>query len=363
MELYVFDRNLDFRGVLDNFVSLRWIRRYNQAGEFELHCSLNPETLKLLQRENIIWKKDDTEAGYIEYRQLSQDVEGKEILAVKGKFLSGYLNRRIIWSTENLNMTTENAMRTLVNNHAIITANPDRAIPNLTLGDLKGFTQLVSYQTSYKNLLEEIERLSQLSELGFKVDFDTTNKILVFSVYEGLNRSVNQNVNTRCIFAKEFENVLEQTFTDSLNNYKNIALVAGAGEGEDRKIITVGSNNGLDRFEGYIDARDLRNMLDDEVLSEEEYDKLLIERGNTKLAELKDIKTFESKINLNGNLEYKKDFELGDIVTIVNRKWGVTLDSRITEVEEVYEQEGLNINITFGNRVPTLLDKIKQQIK
>src|SRR5665648_504005 len=64
MELYIFDASLNFVGLLDNFISLQWTRRYAKYGEFELHCSLNPENLALLVRGNIVWKKDDPEAGY-----------------------------------------------------------------------------------------------------------------------------------------------------------------------------------------------------------------------------------------------------------------------------------------------------------
>ena len=41
----------------------------------------------------MIWKNDDLEGGYIEYRNISQDEDGKEILVVRGKFLTGYMNK------------------------------------------------------------------------------------------------------------------------------------------------------------------------------------------------------------------------------------------------------------------------------
>ena len=94
-----------------------------------------------------------------------------------------------------------------------------------------------------------------------------------------------------------------------------------------------------------------------------EYQNKLTERGNEKLAENKDIQTFNSKINLNSNLIYKEDFDLGDIVTCTSKKWGVTIDSRITEVEEVYESTGKQVNIVFGDNMPTLIDKLKEVIK
>ncbi|MDQ7095939.1 siphovirus ReqiPepy6 Gp37-like family protein [Desulfosporosinus sp. PR] len=363
MELYIFNRNLEFIGLLDAFTSLQWTRRYAKAGDFELHCALTRDALSLLTRENILWKKGDPEAGYIEYRNLDQDADGNETLVIKGKFLSAYLNRRIIWGQEVLQDTAENAMRTLVTKNAITPTDSSRIIPNLILGGVQGYPQAVNYQTSYSNLEDEIENLCSLSELGYRVRFDIANKKLVFNVYQGFDRSVNQSVNPRCIFAKEFENILKQSYTDSLNNYRNTVLVGGMGEDVNRKLVSIGTASDLDRFEMFDDAKDLTNVVNNVTLSDADYTNTLIDRGNSKLADTQEVQTFDSTINLDSNLTYKTDFDLGDIVTCVSKKWGITIDARITEVQEVYEEAGLSISVTFGNNVPTLLDKIKQKMR
>lgn len=363
MELYVFNEDLNLIGMIDSFTSIRWLRRYYKSGEFELHCALTYETVALLARGNIIYKNDDNEAGFINHRSMKQDLDGKEILVVKGKFLTGYLNRRIIWGTEILNVTSEVAMRTLVNKNSIAPTDLNRIIPNLMLGTLKNYTGNVDYQVSYANLGEEIENLSNLSDLGYRINFDTTLKKLDFEVFKGLDRSGNQSVNPRCIFSKEFENILEQEYVDSLNNFRNLCLIGGVGEGTARKLVTVGASIGINRFEVFADQKSLSNVVDGVTMSDVAYTNLLLGKGNETLAETKAIQTFDSKINLNSNLKYKVDFDLGDIVTIMSKKWNVTLDTRITEIEEVYEEKGQEINITFGNSISTLIDKIKQLIR
>lgn len=359
MELYIFDRELNFKGIFEGHFSLRWVRRYSRCGEFELHCSLTPETLNILKRGNVIWKKDDLEAGYIEYRNLKQDSKGKEVLVVRGKFLTGYLNRRIIWGIENLNSTSELAIRELINNNAINPIDVNRKLDLLALGELKNYTQQLNYQVSYKNLLEEIENIANTSELGIRTLIDIQNKQMIFNLYEGLDRTAGQSQNAPAIFSKEFENILEQEYIDSLNNYRNISLVAGEGEGPVRELVTVGQGTGLDRFEMFVDARDLKQ----EDMTIEEYQSKLENRGQSKLAETKEIQTFDSKINLNSNLVYKEDFDLGDLVTCTSKKWGITIDTRITEVEEIYEKTGKKVNVTFGNNIPTLIDVIKREVR
>jgi len=359
MELYIFDRDLNFQGILESYFSLRWVRGYSKSGKFELHCSLTPETLSLLKRGNVIWKKGHQEAGYIEYRNLKQNTEGKEVLVIKGRFLTGYLDRRIIWGRENFNISSELAIRELIDKNCINPTNVDRKIDLLVLGEFKNYVQSINKQVSYKNLLEETESIANISDLGIRTLIDIQNKQMLFDIYEGLDRTAGQSINAPAIFSKEFENVLEQEYIESLKNYRNVGLVAGEGEGVIRELVTVGQGTGLDRFEMFVDARDLQK----EEMATEEYQAKLEDRGRSRLAETKEIQTFDSKINLNSNLVYKEDFNLGDIVTCTSKKWGITIDTRITEIEEVYEETGKRINVIFGNNIPTLVEKIKQVVR
>ncbi|MBN3394780.1 Gp37-like protein, partial [Clostridium botulinum] len=196
---------------------------------------------------------------------------------------------------------------------------------------------------------------------------------------------INNGTIAPCIFSRDFENILEQEYMDSLNNYRNTTLIAGAGEGSARKITSIEEGVGLDRYELYVDARDItdkeekkKTVLDydeegnvtgeheetEEVeIPWERYKPLLLQRGKEKLSECEEIQTFDSKINTNGNNVYEKDFDLGDIVMIVDKKWGIRIDTRITEIEEIYEEKGLEVNVTFGNNIPTIIDKIKQKVR
>lgn len=363
MEVYIFDKQLNLEGMLGSYTSLIWRRRYSKHGDFELHCALTPENLSLLKIGNLIWKNDDAEAGYIQYRNLALNDCGDEILVVQGKFSTGYLNRRIIWGTENLNTTSELAMRKLIEKNCINPLDTDRKIDLIALSEVKGYIQSINTQTSYANLLDKIEDIANTAELGIRTLLDLQNRRLIFDVYEGSDRTVGQSINAPAIFSKEFENVLSQEYTESDNNYRNVVLVAGEGEGVERERVTLGEGIGLNRYELYVDARDLqRKKEDDTFIPIAQYRDMLNNRGISKLAESKKIETFDSKINLNSNLVYKEDFDLGDMVTCVSKAWGVTIDTRIMEVEEIYEETGKQVNITFGDSMPTLIDKLKEVI-
>lgn len=363
MELHIFNRDLELIDIMEGYPSLRWVRRYFKPGEFELHAPLTAENLKLLARGNLVKLRTSKEAGYIQYRSLTQDSSGKEMIAVSGQFVSDYISKRIMWGIFNKNQVIEAHIRELIQLNVISPNDPSRVIPNLVLGQNGGLGPKVRYQTSYSNLLEQVEKLCLASGLGFMAELDQVEKEIVFKVYEGINRSINQTDLSPVIFSTDLDNILEQEYTEIVKDFKNTALIAGEGEGEERVKISIEEGSGLDRIELYVDARDLQREVDEVEIPLEEYKELLFERGSEKLSEYEEVETFESKIDLRSNYTYKEDFDLGDIVTCQSDKWSLTLDSRITEIEEVYEERGMEVNVTFGNNIPTLIDVIKREVR
>lgn len=374
MEIYVFSPTIgDPLGLIDAFKSLTWIPRYYKSGEFTLVVPVTDDNVSILQKGNLVWKKGDKDAGVINYRHFSLNDSGQEQLEVKGKFLTGYLSRRIIWDTMYLSGTTENIMRTLVNKNAIAPTITARTIPLLSLGTLHGFTQTAIYQTpdsSRDNLADELEALSTAAELGHRITFDPAGT-LKFDIYAGLDRMTEQTQNVPAIFSRESENVLTQEFTDSDDNLKNVALLngtfkTGSGDTEvDTPVsVTAGAATGLSRHEEYIDGGTQSASTKDGdgnviTITQAQYESALFDKGNADLSEHQSVETFDSTIDTSSNLIYKTDWDLGDICPCLNKQWGVTVNARITEVTEVYEESGMKITPTLGNNVPTLIDKIK----
>lgn len=363
MELYVFNKEFKLLGMIDIYSSLIWTRQYYKSGEFELHVPLNSENIKLLVKENIIAKSDSLEeAAFINHRELGIDEQGEEVLLVRGYFLSKWTNRRITWGKQIQSGRAEEVIKNYVDINCI-TTDAERIIPSLILSTDKGLIPTTEYSSLYKPLDEELSKISKTTDLGWRILFNPYNSQYIFDVYEGKDRTVNQSINPQSIFCLEYENVLQQSYVDSASNYKNLALVAGQGEDADRKTEAVGESTGLDRFEVFVDARDIGKDSSGSELPESQVKQLLSERGKTKLSEYKTIKTFDSTVNIRGNLKYKRDFDIGDLVTVANKKWGITIDTRITVIQEIYEETGFDVRVSFGNNIPTLIDKIKQELR
>jgi len=364
VDLEVYSRDLVFLGIVDNFEVLNWHRKYYTAGSFELTCPLTQDNLELLKKENIIYKSDG-EAGFIHYRNIKLNREGKEVINVKGSFLTALVGRRIIWGQLCFNGKVEELYRKIIDDNCINPSDINRKIPLLKLGELKNYTEDITYQNSYGNVLEQLEKLSETYEIGYRINLNYTDLTIEFEVYKGMDRTEGQNINSRALFSRQYENILEQDYTESISDYKNTCLITGAGEGEERKATAIEEGQGVDRYEMYVDSRDLQNTKtvnnEEIIISDSEYIQMLVQRGNEKLGEHKSIESFDSVVNVNQeNLVYKVDYDLGDIVTIFDEKWNITLDSRITEIQEIYQNGGMSINAIFGDDVPSIYNKLKR---
>ena len=338
MDLYILDPDINLQGVIDGYSSLRWRRKYFEPGEVELHAPATAENIALLRPDNIVHRLDRQEAGIIE----GESVEGEEITAT-GRMGSSMLDRRIITPTINFSGTVENAMRKIVTDN--------RPPPNLALGSAAGLTPTATFQATGKGVLAVCTALARSAPLGFRVRLDVPNKQWVFEVYDGTDRSVTQYDRPYVLFSDEFQNIVNPKYEINTTGAANYAYVAGQGAGENRVIVTVDQTGGAARHEIWVDARDLQQA---EGQTLDDYKAQLVQRGLEKLAETARVENFSASAVDTANFAYLTDWDLGDIVSF--EKWGIRLDQRITEIEEVDEGGVVTITPTCGNPLPETLD-------
>lgn len=348
----IIDTYFNLYSELDDYESLIWTRRWHKPGDFELHISVAKANTEQLQKGRILVAGD--KAAFILHRELSVGENGEEVILIKGPSISSMVGRRITLPPDGLaydriSTNAEEGMKHYVGVNCVNPVDVRRNIPSLVIAPNRSRGPIIVYLSRLKTLDGELEAISLSSGLGWGVTLDIASKQWVFETYEGRDLTASQTENPPVIFAVDFDAVKAQTFIDSDIGYRNTGYVGGQGEGEERQIIEVGNGLiGLERLETFIDARDIEDGAD------------LAFRGQQKLSELSEIQTFDHQILTKGPYTYKVDWDLGDIVTAMNRKWGVTLDARITEVKEIYEPDGFKLEATFGNEVPTLVEKIKR---
>ncbi len=343
MEIRIYNQEMDFQGVMENQTSLLWLRKYYEPGDFELYTPITEDNLKLTQLGNLIWMRGCKEAAVIEDRKLEES-DVKNEITVKGRFLSSYMDRRLIKGTVNFSGKAEMAMRQLLSD-----AIP---IPRVQLGEVQGFEESVSFQVTYKNLLEYEKKMARGTGLGFRFRPDFDAKVIYFEVYQGVDRTIGQNINSRVVFSESYNNLNDAIYRENDQTCKNVAYVGGEGEGSARTIVQVGTSTGLDLREMFVDAKDLRK----ENLTTARYREALATRGRETLDKNIISRSFECNTGADANFKYKKDYDLGDLVVVKKKRWGILEKKRITEVREVYEFGGRKIEPTFGDGMPETID-------
>jgi Siphovirus ReqiPepy6 Gp37-like protein len=363
--------SLDLIAEIDNYESLLFTRRWHEVGEFELRINRYKRHAELLQRGNLIMLGPSrNKVGIIRHREIALDENGKktENWLVKGIALKGIVAQRLVIppvndSHDRASGSAETVMKHYINNHIVNPADMQRKIDMLVIASDQQRGSNISWESRFKNLAEELIEISKASGLGWDVILDFQQKKWIFDVFEGRDLTVNQSVNPPVIFSPQFESLKQLSFVESDFNYRNYGYIAGQGEGVDRRVVEIGGAEGLSRIETFIDARDIAEQDEDQQsLPENEIIAKLQQRGQQKLAEFAQEFFLEGQILTNSPFVYEKDYDMGDIVTIQNREWGITRDARITEIKEIYEPAGFQIEATFGESRPTLIKKLKQEL-
>ena len=342
MEFYILDKSRQLVGVMDYFKSAIWTPRYYDVGDFELYISASNEVLEMMQEDFYVTRLDDDMACIIETVQLNTDAEEGSYVTVTGRCAKSILSRRIVWSQTILSGTVEDCIRQLITENVISPADENRKIDNFILGEHKGFTETMSMQVTGDNLLETITKICQTYEYGFNVTISSGN--FIFDLYKGADRSANQSENPRVLFSPDLDNMISVNYHRTKTNFKNVALVAGEGEGLDRKTTSVGEATGLDRYEMYVDARDIST--NNGEIDDATYISMLAAKGDESLAENVITTSFAGEVEPSVNYTYKVDYHLGDKVQIKN-EYGITASPRIIEMIECEDDTGYSVTPTF----------------
>lgn len=363
MRLTVLDRNFETLGPVPLFRTLIWIRRYQKLGAFELYTT--KEYFPLLSAGRYLYRNDADELGVITEVNYAQDDSGAREIYAKGNFAECLLQDRAINETTALSGPLETAMRSLVTKFAISPADPARAIRHLRLGAMAGLAHTVSMQTLGDSLSEKLYALGNAHGISHRVRYDYLTNGLAFEVWQGKDRRDSQTENSWAVFSNAFYNIRNAVYNRDSGSYKNFAFVAGEGEGSARVFVEVDARADAseERQEIFVDARDLQS--DDgngHVMTQEQYRELLAQRGREKLAEYRKAETVTSSVDSRANLEYRKDYDLGDYCTYVNTEIGIATAQRITEVMETYEGGAIELTVTFGHEgITTVRQLIKRE--
>ncbi len=320
----------------DNYDSLSWEHCWQEPGEVKLSIGMKANNAAVLQRGQIL-RNGSAEAIITRIKpSLKNTATGAETLAVTAKGLAFILSRDVIQPPSgqeffSLSGPAETVMKTYV---AHVFGSAIDIAPDLGRG------MDVSHQACYDNLLAKVQEIAVESGLGFTV-YTKSNGKFEFEVLEGVDRT------NAVKFSPEMGNIETQDYEENDESYRNVAIVAGKGEGAARPVVTVGTATGLNRRAVYVDARDLTTTED------------LTKRGQQELEKYALSQSFDNKIIDMDGQRFGEDWNVGDAVTARNVSWGISMAAQVTRVSEEIAAAKYDLRAVFGSTPVRMTDAVR----
>lgn len=337
MLLYVLGTGFAKLAVIDTWVSLLWVKRYYPCGEFELILPAADQPPAWLVPDHFVIRDDDDSVMIIEDFKVQTDAENGDTYVITGRSIESILARRIFAGNFALSNTGSiaAAASALV---AACTNTPSRQLPGLTIDYDCDIDGTMDVQFANTPLLDAIVAICQPREIGARIVLSGDQMVLRF--YQGQEVPVT--------FSSEYDNLLSSGYTFDRKNYATAAFVRG--ETQSGTVIgvwrTIGTT-GLARREVFVEAQDLKSEVDGRIISPHEYADMLRTKGAEEIARRSYCHSFEAEVEPRTTYQYKKDYDLGDIVTVDNGR-GVRAKPRIIEIAESWDADGYTMAPTFS---------------
>ena len=112
--------------------------------------------------------------------------------------------------------------------------------------------------------------------------------------------------------------------------------------------------SGLERREVWVDASSQSKFYETgeerKEYSDQEYLSLIKSAAQQTLSEFQITEIYKGEINVNNSIyEFRKDYNIGDIVTIEDKELGIYFNPRIISVMEAQNEQGYSISVSYGN--------------
>ncbi len=345
INLTSFDRGIPANG----WTSLSWVERFQQPGEFTLKAPLSSNLKNVLPIGGFLAQIASEEIMMIENHQIEQKQGEDPQLVISGRSLFAYLENRIVGGPltgasdplKNVvqdyilaaNETWEQLVE-LIDSHLITTAVPSDGLTDVNVfHDCSGTGTSEQRTLKPDTVLSAVLELLKIDDIGLKVVrpsslTDFTN----FVVYQGLN------LQDRIRFAWTNGDIEQLDYLFTNKRSKTHARVVGRWvQTTTQNVITtefrkrtvlIDASDIDERFDAYPTGGDLTNVL-----------AAMEARGKQELWKMNNITISQVDASDNNRWKYRRDFKLGDLVT-VDGDFGQSALMRVVEFAEFEDETG-----------------------
>ena len=268
MNVNVYNKVLERVGIIMQYTSLIWDRRYRNLGDCELYLPATMDNINLLQKGFYLTRDDDDMVCIIRKIEITTDAEQGNMLIVTGVDVRCLIDQRIQQVPGKFtNAVAEEAIRRMVG-WAVINAGVDGDVNVIYKGNTA--TKLVQTKTNsaltnrittpygYGNAGDKIREVQAVFGWGGRMtmeQIDSAGPYFVYETYKGTDRRATVKFNPTN------HNLKSSDYVDDLSSMKNVIYVvtkykytdAATGEQELENVQYFGTQTGQNRFEQLIE--------------------------------------------------------------------------------------------------------------
>lgn len=335
----------ELQKIISTASAVVWCESYYQPGSMSIRLAATPELLEFFWDLDLIVTRDDTDRAMIVEEFEMESGESGDYIRISGKSAEGFTDRRIIMQQGAVTMNAVAAITYYVQEnlgawwyyhaddehpHGVSVQKSRRYFNLFDSGPTNLVTlETISAEPFGRVLGDFITEICTGLDFGFKVVFEDGR--LFYSCYKGLDRTLNQSDRNSVVFSEEFQNLSSSTYTRSVLSFYSHVVAGGSGKGTQRQYNEAYTgfrnqyNIGGNMRERFINA----SGTDDSSLKDVALNAVLASQKHS---------DFNVDASSSRQFQYRKDYFLGDRVSVVNR-FGV---SGTATVSEVVESEDVN---------------------
>ena len=319
IEIY---NDFELIGLAPVYSQFVWTRRFGRAGEFQLETHFTKELFDILAEGNIIYKRDVDEAAIIEQRKVIQTAQDELKMVVSGRHIESILSRRIFSFEGEIELSE--LLVHIIRGNFLAEAGENRSMERDGLRFLGGSLPNTMISAEYRNhnAYDAIVSLCEEHAVGLKMRYNIARRTF--------DLEFTRPTETDVVFSKMFANIMEQNYMSDSSNMRNVVYIDNLFVHNDTTF------RGINRREMSISApREGQTHFAQSALDA--------------LHENRKVQQLSSTVNpYSEQFIYLVDWDLGSIVLSNNVVLGVSRLETITEIAEIYGEEGLSLVVNLG---------------
>lgn len=330
--------NKDFQTLTHiQYLNLQWKRRYYEPGSFSMRILANDFDPNV----KFLYTHERPEVGMVQKVDYERTAQG-EFVQLSGCFLESLYNR--IYAYPHIKGRMSLMALLAYANH------PWYTLDLYTVHPDTGTFGAVEVDVSWQNdtITDCLYSTLKTLELSWRFELDQSTGALNMRIWQGLDRTQNQQANAYALFTDESHHVTRFAYTEDESGYKNHAVVFyGSDSIGDPYRHDVYTENW--QTEG---RRWLMMNVDDDLTEQQRTQKAHDELKKHPVVQGADVEVIQS------GLLYLKDYDLGDKCDIVCHRLGKSFAARITGVDEVFKAGQHKIDLTLGESARTIYQRV-----